>query len=71
MHEITNIYFINKNDIQDTNQSKIAIEEYLELTKQQRRKLPEIITGNSKHGDGVLEVFKILNSQFKNGSDSE
>ena len=71
MHEITNIYFINKNDIQDTNQTKIAIEEYLELTKQQRRKLPEIITGNSKYGDGVLEVFKILNSQFKNGSDSE
>jgi len=60
VHEITDIYFINKNDIQDSNQIKIAMEDYLELNARQRTKFPEIIVGNSRYGDGVLEVYNHL-----------
>jgi LAO/AO transport system kinase len=64
----TDIYFINKNDIQDSNQIKIAMEDYLELNARQRTKFPEIIVGNSRYGDGVLEVYNHLVKNHIRGS---
>ena len=71
IHDITDIYFINKNDIQDTNRIQTSIEEYLELMKQYRQKTPAIFCGNSINGDGIVEVYKALSKKLKNGSNIE
>lgn len=70
-HEIADIYFINKNDTQDTNKVEIAIKEYLELTKKQREKPPRIIRGSSIDGEGIREVFENLSEKLRVGIESE
>ena len=71
VHDITDIYFINKNDIHDTNRVKTSIEEYLELMKQYRKTTPAIFCGNAINGEGIEEVYKVLSKKLKNGSNIE
>lgn len=71
VHDITDIYFINKSDISDTNRVKISIEEYLELMRQFSPKRPAIFCGNAINGEGIVEVYEVLSKKLKIGSNIE
>ena len=60
LHEVTDLYFVNKTDKVDTSSIILALKEYFEINARFEKNSPNIVEGSAKQSLGINRAYDLI-----------